>query len=74
MTESVLDLHEKVLGLPPQDRAALLELLLASLEPRSAAQRAWAELATRRREDIRAGIVNMVPGAEAVARVRAKLA
>jgi putative addiction module component (TIGR02574 family) len=74
MTENVRELHERVLGLPPDERAALLELLLASLEPKSAAQRAWAQLASRRREDVRSGRVNMVPGEEALARIRAKIA
>ncbi len=74
MTETVRELHERVLTLPPDERAALLELLLASLEPRSAAQRAWAQLASRRREDVRAGKVSMVPGEEALARSRAKVA
>ena len=74
MTETVRELHERVLTLPPDERAALLELLLASLEPKSAAQRAWAQLASRRREDVRAGKVSMVPGEEALARIRAKLA
>ena len=74
MTETVRELHERVLTLPPDERAALLELLLASLEPKSAAQRAWAQLASRRREDVRAGKVSMVPGEEAMARIRAKLA
>ena len=74
MTETVRELHERVLTLPPDERAALLELLLASLEPKSAAQRAWAQLANRRREDVRAGKVSMVPGEEALARIRAKLA
>ena len=74
MTETVHELHERVLTLPADERAALLELLLASLEPKSAAQRAWAQLASRRREDVRAGKVSMVPGQEALARIRAKLA
>ena len=74
MTDAVHELHERVLTLPPDERAALLELLLASLEPKSAAQRAWAQLASRRREDVRAGKVSMVPGQEALARIRAKLA
>ena len=74
MTETVRELHEKVLTLPPDERAALLELLLASLEPKSAAQRAWAQLASRRREDVRSGKVSMVPGGEALARIRAKMA
>lgn len=74
MTETVRELQERVLSLPPDERATLLELLLASLEPKSAAQRAWAQLASRRRDDVRAGKVNMVPGEEALARIRAKLA
>jgi putative addiction module component (TIGR02574 family) len=74
MTETVRELHERVLNLPPDERAALLELLLASLEPKSAAQSAWAQLASRRREDVRSGKVSMVPGAEALPRIRAKLA
>ncbi len=74
MTETVRELHDRVLTLPPPERAALLELLLASLEPKSAAQRAWAQLASRRREDVRSGKVSMVPGEEALARIRAKLA
>lgn len=74
MTETVRELQERVLSLPPDERATLLELLLASLEPKSAAQRAWAQLASRRRDDARAGKVNMVPGEEALARIRAKLA
>jgi putative addiction module component (TIGR02574 family) len=74
MTETVRELQEKVLTLPPEERAELLELLLASLEPKSAAQKAWAQLAGRRREDVRSGKVAMVPGDEALARIRAKLA
>ena len=74
MTETVRELHERVLTLPTDERAALAELLLASLEPKSSAQRAWTQLASRRREDVRAGKVSMVPGAEALGRVRAKIA
>ena len=33
----------------------MLELLIASLEPKTAAQQAWTELALKRREDVRAG-------------------
>jgi putative addiction module component (TIGR02574 family) len=74
MTETVLELHGRVLSLPSDERATLLELLLASLEPKSAAQRAWAQLASRRREDVRSGTVKMVSGEEALARIRAKIA
>jgi len=74
MTETVRELQEMVLTLPTEERAALAELLLASLEPKSSAQRAWAQLASRRREDVLVGKVSMVPGAEALARIRAKVA
>jgi putative addiction module component (TIGR02574 family) len=74
MTETVRELHERVLSLPPEERAALLELLLASVEPKSAAQRAWAQLASRRRDDVLAARASMVPGEQALARIRAKLA
>lgn len=72
MTENVFELHNRVLSLPSDERATLVELLLASLEPRSAAQRAWAQLAYRRREDVRSGKVDMVSGSEALARIKAK--
>ena len=67
------DLEAEVLGLPAEDRARLLERLIASFEPRSAAQRAWTEAALRRRADAKSGGVTMVPGDEALARVRARI-
>lgn len=70
----VHDLEAQVLGLPPEDRARLLERLIASFEPRSSAQRAWLELALRRQADVKSGKVAMVPGDEALARVRARIA
>lgn len=74
MTAPAHDLEAEVLGLPPEERARLLELLLASFEPRSKSQQAWLELAARRREDVRQGKVAMLPGDEALARVRARIA
>jgi len=74
MTEPVRELQESVLTVPTDERAALAELLLASLEPKSSAQRAWAQLASRRREDVRAGQVSMVPGKQTISRIRAKFA
>jgi putative addiction module component (TIGR02574 family) len=69
----VHDLEAEVLSLPPEDRAHLLERLIASFEPQSAAQRAWVDAALRRQADVKAGKVAMVPGDEALARVRARL-
>lgn len=68
------DLEAQVLGLPPEDRARLLERLIASFEPKSKAQEAWMQLARRRQEDVRSGKVAMIPGDEALARVRARIA
>lgn len=73
MTTSVHDLEAEVLSLPPEDRARLLERLIASFEPKSPAQKAWMDLALRRQEEVRKGKVAMVPGDEALARVRARL-
>jgi putative addiction module component (TIGR02574 family) len=67
------DLEAEVLNLPPEDRARLLERLIASFEPKSAAQRAWLDVALRRQAEVRAGKVAMVPGDEALARARARL-
>jgi putative addiction module component (TIGR02574 family) len=74
MASPVHDLQAEVLGLPPEDRARLLELLIASFEPRSKAEQAWLELAERRRDEVRAGKTEMVPGDEALARIRNRLA
>lgn len=74
MSLPVEDLEAQALSLPPEDRARLLERLIASFEPKSPAQAAWMQLAQRRREDVRSGRARMVPGDEALARVRARLA
>ncbi len=74
MTIPVHDLEAEVLGLPPEDRARILERLIASFEPKSTAQKAWMNLALRRQEEVRSGKVAMVPGDEALTRVRARLA
>jgi putative addiction module component (TIGR02574 family) len=73
MSIAVQDLEAQVLGLPPEDRARLLERLIASFEPRSKAQEAWMQLALRRQEDVLSGKAAMVPGDEALARVRARI-
>jgi putative addiction module component (TIGR02574 family) len=74
MASPVEDLAAQALSLPPEDRAKLVERLLASFEPKSPAQAAWLQLAASRRDEVRAGKVTMVPGEEALARVRARLA
>lgn len=73
MPTPVEDLAAQALSLPSEDRAKLVERLIASFEPRSAAQAAWLQLAGSRRDDVNAGKVDMVPGDEALARVRARI-
>lgn len=74
MTIPVHDLEAEVLRLPAEDRARLVERLIASFEPRSPAQQAWLDLAQRRLADVDSGKVAMQPGADALARVRARIA
>ena len=73
MSTPAHDLEAEVLNLPPEDRARLLERLIASFEPKSGAQRAWLELAKRRQSEAKAGSMTMVHGDEALARVRTRL-
>ena len=73
MSLLVDDIAAQALSLPPEDRAKLVERLIASFEPKSPAQAAWFQLASARRDDVRAGKSRMVPGEEALARVRARL-
>ena len=74
MTTLAHDLAEEILDLPAAERANILELLIASFEPKSSAQKAWIDIALLRREEVRSGKVAMVPGDEALARVRARIA
>lgn len=74
MTTPVNDLTAEVLDLPAEQRARILELLIASFEPKSNAQKAWMNLALRRRVEVQNGKVAMVPGDEALARVKARIA
>jgi Putative addiction module component len=73
MTTPVHDLAAEVLDLPAEERTKILELLLASFEPASNAQKAWIGTALRRRADVRAGRVRMVPGDEALTRIQSKM-
>jgi hypothetical protein len=68
------EILKSALSLDVQDRAALAERLLASLEELSGpeADRLWAEEAVRRRDQYRAGIGRLIPGEE-VARKAEKL-
>lgn len=74
MSTPLYELEAQILGLPPADRARLLERLIASFEPRLDEQDAWMQLALRRQNDVRSGKAAMSPGDETLARVRARIA
>ncbi|MEO7852332.1 MAG: addiction module protein [Rubrivivax sp.] len=67
------ELEAQVLALEAQDRARLLERLIASFEPDSKVEQAWVEEALRREAQAKAGSARMVPGDEAIAHARARL-
>lgn len=67
------ELEAALLKLPVDERVRLLEALLASLEPDHSVQQAWLDLARNRRNEVRVGKVSMIPGDEALARVRLRL-
>ncbi|MBK6999349.1 MAG: addiction module protein [Rhodoferax sp.] len=74
MPSHILDLEAEVLNLGATERAHLLERLIESFEPSSKIKDAWVSEALRREAEVQAGKVSLVPGQEAVARVRARLA
>lgn len=73
MPTQVEDLVARALDLSAESRAKLVERLLETFEPRSPAQTAWLRLAQARRAQVLSGGVAMVPGDEALARVRARI-
>lgn len=69
---SIEQLTEEVLSLPSESRALLAEKLVESLEFDTDAliQAVWTTEAKRRRDEIRSGTVQPIPGEEAIAQVR----
>jgi putative addiction module component (TIGR02574 family) len=73
MNTPLHELEAQVLSLGAAERARLLERLIESFEPDTKAQRAWVCEALRREADVKAGRSEMVPGSEALERVRARV-
>ena len=71
---SVHEIEAQVLRLAAEDRARILERLIASFEPDSGVEQAWVDEALRRAADVLDGKVRLVSGTEAVARVRSRIA
>jgi Putative addiction module component len=70
--QSIEQLTEELLSLPSASRALLADKLVESLEfdTDPAIQAAWTTEAKRRRDEIRIGSVEAIPGDEAMAQVR----
>ena len=71
--ETQLEILESALKLTPGERAELAQRLLASLDEDSEIEDAWAAEIERRIADVESGEVQVIPIAEALARVRASL-
>jgi Putative addiction module component. len=76
MAISIEQLTQAALSLPSDARAQLADRLVESLAPGrdDEVQVAWTAEATRRRNELRRGDVQPVPGNEALQRVRDSLA
>ena len=73
---TVEQITSEVLALPDEARARLADRLVESLDPadESYLHKVWADEARRRLDEVRSGRVKTIPGDEALAQVRRKLA
>lgn len=67
-------LTQQVLQLPTPDRARLLDQIVSSLDSDKARDARWNAVAAQRDADAHADPTLLVPGSEALARVRAGIA
>jgi hypothetical protein len=75
MSTTVEKIVEQAMSLPGESRAEVADLLVQSLETAELGQidRLWIAEATRRRDEVRSGEVETVPGEQALRRVRDSL-
>lgn len=76
MGMTVEQIVDEAMGLPNEDRALLADRLVESLDPAEDGyiRKLWVEEATRRRDEVRSGRVQTIPGEEALAQVRRAVA
>ncbi len=72
MSITVEELEAEALTLSNSQRARLVEKLIASLDSEPEIENAWAEEVERRHAEIESGALSLLPGAEALARLRAE--
>ena len=75
MPITVEQLAEQAMNLPNESRARLADLLVESLEGNELGpiEQLWVAEAKRRRDEVRSGAVQTVPGEEALRNVRDSL-
>ena len=74
MSTDLETVEVEAMKLLPADRSRLAERLIASLGADPEVEQAWLLEADRREKELEAGAVQIVPGDQAIARFRAKLA
>ena len=74
MNTTLEALEAEALKLTPADRSHLLERLIASLDLDPEVEDAWEREADRREAELESGAIAAVPGHEAMARLRSRLA
>lgn len=72
MATQIEILEAEAMRLPPAERALLVQALVASLDEDAAVEEAWAVEAERRLAQIEAGDVQLVPGREALDKLKEK--
>jgi len=72
MATTLEQLAEQAMNLPSESRARLADLLVESLDSDQLGHidRLWVEEAKRRRDEVRSGRVETIPGEEALRKVR----
>jgi len=70
MAATVETIEAEALRLPPAERARLVERLIASLDADPEIEEAWAAEVERRQPEIDSGSVSLLPGPEALAKLK----
>ena len=73
MSSTLEALEAAALQLSTTERARLIERLIASMETDPTVEDAWAAEVERRNAEIESGAVSLIPGPEALVRLKAKL-
>ncbi len=72
MSSTVEALEAEALQLSAAERARLVDSLIASLDIDPEIEDAWAAEVERRNAEIESGAVSLIPGAEALAKLKAE--